>query len=83
MTIGDINGDELPDLVYRSQSDYKLMKNLGDLQFAEAVKINDNSSSNLHEIVIADIDNDGQSDILSIHFDNLYWQKVLYPTENK
>jgi len=71
-----VDNDDLPDLVTKIMEDYQFVyyHNNGDGSFAEAVSIHSTVSNYEEEMVVSDINNDGDNDIVfwNTGFDS-YW----------
>ena len=63
IAVGDLNGDKMRDLVLGSETSIMLLFNQGNTTFSHPVII-PGRHSNSNDIVITDIDNDGDADIL-------------------
>src|SRR5262249_8558522 len=67
MTLEDVNGDGLPDLLSGESSDYAYYENMDGLRFSDAVSLGVNGSPDRPldgpGVVLADVDGDGYRDV--------------------
>lgn len=73
LTLGDLNGDGIPELILRSIKQLAVLKNLsypGQVLFNNPINLV-SANTNYGDLIISDIDRDGKNDIVSLSPDSV------------